>query len=269
MTLSVAGKSVIVTGAAGGIGLAIARHLADREARVMCVDDDEIALERELGDHARSEGDLRWFAGDLRRRLTAQNLVSATVDAYGRVDVLVNAARTFAVSDPLDPDSDLVEDLMQRNVLGGLRLSQLVARRMIRQAEAEDDPPIEAGSIINLSSIATGLGRPELLGWSMAAAGIEQMTRSLALALAGHRVRVNCIAFGSIMSASLQRALKSEPAWREDIRRGTPLGRIAPPAELAETVQFLASEGAAFITGQILRVDGGRSLQDPVAIPAH
>jgi 7-alpha-hydroxysteroid dehydrogenase len=77
------------------------------------------------------------------------------------------------------------------------------------------------------------------------------------------------VAYGSMMSASLQNALKENPDWRDPIREGTPMGRIAKAPELAEAVQFLASDGAGFITGQVLTVDGGRSLIDPVRIPAH
>ncbi len=91
----------------------------------------------------------------------------------------------------------------------------------------------------------------------------------MAVALAPMGIRVNAVAFGSVMSASLQATLKDNPDYRAEITQGTPLQRIAAPAELAETVQFLASDASNFITGQILTVDGGRSLIDPVAAPAH
>lgn len=125
------------------------------------------------------------------------------------------------------------------------------------------------GSIINLSSIASHATRPELLAYSMASAAMDQMTRSLAVALAPRGIRVNAVAFGSVMSASLQAALKENPAFREEITDATPLGRIAAPAELAEAVQFLASDASGFITGQVLTVDGGRGLLDVVSAPAH
>ena len=90
-----------------------------------------------------------------------------------------------------------------------------------------------------------------------------------ALALAPDRIRVNGIAIGSVMSASLQAALKENPDWRSDIAERTPLGRIAAPAELVETALFLASEGSSFITGQVLTVDGGRGLLDAIAAPGY
>ena len=95
------------------------------------------------------------------------------------------------------------------------------------------------------------------------------MTRSLAVALAPHRIRVNAVSFGSVMSASLQDTLKEKREYRSEIEHHTPLGRIAAPGELADAVQFLASEGSGFMTGQILTLDGGRTLLDPVTAPAH
>ena len=95
------------------------------------------------------------------------------------------------------------------------------------------------------------------------------MTRSLAVALSPHRIRVNAVAFGSVMSASLQASLKSNREYRAEIEKYTPLGRIASAAELAEAVQYLACEGSGFMTGQIMTMDGGRSLLDPVSVGIH
>ena len=267
MSLSIQGKTVIVTGAAAGIGLAIARHFLDKGANVMCADIDEVRLENECGEEARAEGPLRYFGGDLRERLTIANLLSATYDAFDRVDVLVNAARVFALSDPLVAGQDNVELLLQYNLLSSLRLSQMTAKRMIAAAEkAGQSGPI--GCIINLSSTAGTLTQPELLGYSISSAAVDQMTRSLALALAPRGIRVNAVAFASVMSASLQVQIKEQPGYRQAIIDGTPLSRIAAPAEVAETVQFLASDAAGFMTGQVLTVDGGRSLRDGVRVPA-
>ena len=266
MGFSIAGKAVIVTGAANGIGLAIAREFADLGANVMCADMDEARLADELGS-ALEEGNIRYFAGDLRERLTVANLISATIDAFDEVNVLVNAARQIAVTDPLDPEDSSVEMLVEQNLMTALRLTQQVARRMIKQSEGQEEGP--AGAIVNLSSITAKVSRPELLGYSIAAAGLEQMTRSMALALAPHRIRVNSVSFGSVMSASLKETLKEHADWRDEVEASTPLGRIAGPGELVDAVRFLASDGAGFVTGEVLTVDGGRSLLDVVGAPAH
>ncbi|RGP38225.1 SDR family NAD(P)-dependent oxidoreductase [Pseudotabrizicola alkalilacus] len=268
MSLSISGKTAIVTGAAKGIGLAVARHFQAKGANVMFVDIDETCLESELGAEARAEGSIRMFTGDLREKLTIANLLSATIDAFDRVDILVNASRRMAISDPLNAEDDAVEMLWQENVMTSLRLSQMTAKRMIAQAEKSGTEESLIGAIINISSIAGSKTQPGLLGYSMASAAVDQMTRSLAVALAPKGIRVNAVAIGSVMSASLKTALKDTPDWREAIVGGTPLGRIAAPDELTEVMQFLASDASGFMTGQVLQVDGGRGLLDRVVIPA-
>ncbi|MBK5946085.1 oxidoreductase [Rhodobacter veldkampii DSM 11550] len=266
MTLSISGKTAIVTGAANGIGLAIARHFVDRGANVMFADIDEAKLAAEVDDAAH-DGRQRHFAGDLCQKLTAQNLLSATIDAFERIDILVNASRSVARADPLSIDDDVISDMLRQNLMASLRLSQMTARRMISQAEKDGRTGQPIGSIINISSIAARLAQPELMAYSIACAGLDQATRSLAVALAPQGIRVNGVAFGSLMSASMQAALKDHPGWRDEITANTPMGRIAAPVELAEAVQFLAADGSGFVTGQILTVDGGRTLIDPVNVP--
>ena len=266
MAFSISGKTAIVTGAANGTGLAIARQFADRGANVMCADMDEKRLADEWVDLP-EDGNVRYFAGDLRQRLTIANLVSATIDAFDRVDILVNASRQVMLTDALNVEDVSVSTLLDQNLMTALQLSQQVAKRMIKQGT--DQPEGQVGAIINFSSIAARRTRPELMAYSIASAALEQMTRSLALALAPERIRVNAVAFGSVMSASLKTQVNEHDDWREDILNHTPLGRIASPIELVDAVQFLAAESSGFMTGEIITVDGGRSLLDVVAAPAH
>jgi len=270
MSFSIAGKTAIVTGAANGVGLAIARHFADHQANVVFADMDEKRLQKEIGEQADEDGsNVRYFAGDLREKLTVANLLSATLDAFDRVDILVNASRQITYSDPLNADDDAVTMLLNQNLMTSLRLTQLVARRMIKQAEADGREEGGVGSVVNLSSIAARRTHPDLLAYSVSCAALDQMTRSMAVALAPHRIRVNAVAFGSVMSSSLKDALKEDESRREEIIDHTPLGRIASAGEIAEAAQFLASDSSGFMTGQIVTVDGGRTLVDTVGAPVH
>jgi len=269
MSFSIQHKTAIVTGAAKGIGLAIARHFLDCGANVVLCDSDEAGLEAEIGPEARKEGQARMFAGDLRERLTVANLLSTTIDAFDRIDILVNAARECTASDPLAPEDGAVQRMLDQNLFTSLRLSQAVAKRMISQSEEGENGRGVNGAIVNLSSIAARRTRPQMMAYSIATAAVDQMTRSLAVALASHRIRVNAVAFGSVMSASLKEKLRDNAEGRQEIRACTPMGRIAGAVDLVETVQFLASDASAFMTGQIVTVDGGRTLIDPVTNPTH
>ncbi|GGL51786.1 SDR family NAD(P)-dependent oxidoreductase [Wenxinia marina] len=267
MSFSIAGKTAIVTGAAHGVGLAIGRRFVEEGANVVFVDRDEAALTREIGEDADKEGSVRMFTGDLRQKLTVQNLLSLATDAFDRIDILVNASRQVATTDPLDPDDTSVPDLIEQNLMTALRLTQATAKRMIKQGEDRTEGTL--GSIINLSSIAARRAHPDLLGYSVATAALEQFTRSMAVALAPRRIRVNAVAFGSVMSASLKGALKEHGEMRSEILQHTPLARIAGPGEVSDAAQYLASDASDFVTGQVITVDGGRTLIDAAAVGTH
>lgn len=262
MSLSFAGKTAIVTGAARDVGLSIAQILVDRGANVMFADADEAALEAATAGLGGTTGSVRHFAGQMGERLAIANLLSATLDAFEHVDILINAHRLIQAADPLETDPAMLEDMLMQNMTAGLRLSQMVAKRMIRQASGQANQAVQAGSIVNVSAIGRQI--PTMLGYSIACAAQWQATRGLALALAPHRIRVNGVAFAHVMSEELKSVLRSATGMRDRVIAGTPLGRIAPADELAETVLYLAGDGARFVTGQIVTVDGGYGLTDPL-----
>lgn len=270
MANSLDGKSVIVTGASQGVGLAIARRFAMHGARVMMTGNDEERLEDEAETLRKSDYEVAHFAGDLRERLTVNNLIATTVDQFDRIDILINASREVRKSDPLDPEDTTFETLMDLNVRPTLHLSQAVARRMIKMA-GDVDPETRngIGSIVNVTSIASRRTLPELMAYSVASAAVDQLTRSMAVAFASYGIRVNGLALGSVLSTSLQNAFKDRLDLQENLTAVTPLGRIGEADEAAEVAVFLASDNASFVTGQILAVDGGRTMLDPMDTPAH
>ena len=269
MSFSIQGKTAIITGAANGIGLAIAKHFAENGANVMMADIDEEKLENEKTLLSKEFPQTKSFNGDLRQRLCLANLLSATIDEFERVDMLINASRQVMPSNPLDPKEDHFEALFKQNVLSNLRLSQIVARRMIQQTEESDEINGTTGTIVNLSSIASERTHPDLLAYSVSCAALNQMTRSLAVSFAKEGIRVNAIAIGSVQSASLTEVLSENPELRDSMEKATPIGRIAEAKEVAEVAQFLSSDSSSFITGQIITVDGGRTLIDPLDTPIH
>ncbi len=261
MAANISGKSVIVTGAANGVGLAIARLFVASGANVLLADMDEDKLDQEVAALTGGLGQATRFAGDLREKLTVKNLLAATIDAYDRVDILINASRQVLPSDPFNGCDDSFELMMHQNATVNMRLCQAVAKRLIAQEDG--------GAIVNMSSIAAQDCVPNSVGYSVASAALDQLTRSLAVAFAPHEIRVNAVALGSIMSGSLHALVAENDDLRDEVIAATPLGRIGEADEAAQAALFLASPCASFITGQILAVDGGRSLLDRMTSLAY
>ena len=211
------------------------------------------------------------FAGDLREKLTIENLVSATVDAFDGIDILVNASRQVLTTDPLDPADTSVEMLLEQNMFTALRLSQAVAKRMIARAAEEERrgrwrDRVDRQRLLNRG--AAHPSRPDGLFDQRRRAGPGDAQPGRGAGAASHP-EVNGVAFGSLMSASLKTSLNATTGLREEIRDCTPMGRIGSAREVTGAVQFLASEGAGFVTGEVITVDGGRTLLDNVTVAAH
>ena len=259
---------MIVTGAARGVGLAIAERFVRAGASVVCADIDEARLEREVGTHrARwaTTGRAQAFAGDLREKLAMTNLVAATLDANDGIDVLVNASRVLVASDPLNPEGDRLEATLAQNVTATLRLTQIVARRMIEIAGTEAARPRRPRHRQPLARSTPAAPRRACSPTRSSCAAIDQLTRTLALALAPaphprqrHRRR----------RPPRPLARRGAPRHRGPRPRPSPRSRPsaapASPADFADAALFLASPGAAYVTGQVLAVDGGRALLDPL-----
>ncbi len=261
------GRTAILTGAGGGIGRAIAKRLTASGVNVMLSDTDEsnlaTAVEVVGSD---GPGKVETFHCDVCERLDINNLLAATLSTYDRIDIVVNAARFKGLGDFFDLKRQDLEKVLETNLFSNFLLSQAAARKMIALAKERDEPC--NSSIINISSIAAIRTSPKLLSYSVSCAALDQLTRSMAVALAPEGVRVNGIALGGVMTRNIRDAIKEQDDFREALTSATPMGRIGEPNEAADVALYLASDASSFITGQIISLDGGRSLLDPMTTPA-
>lgn len=246
------GKTAIITGAAAGIGYAIAERFVRDGARLVIADVDAVKGEQAEKDLGRL-GDVRFVRTDVSRRLDAHNLVAAALDASGEIDILVNNAGIVHSADFLDLREEDFDRVLGVNLKGSFLVGQAVARVMVDRVKTGGAP----GSIVNMSSINAVFAIANQVPYSISKGGVGQLTKVMALALAPYGIRVNAIGPGSIMTEMLA-SVNSDPAARARVLSRTPLGRVGEPSEIASIAAFLASDGASYITGQTIFADGGR-----------
>ena len=243
------GKTAIVTGSTKGIGLGIARAFA-REGAVVVVNarggKDCQAVAAEIGKEGR-----RAIAipADLSRSDEVRRLArEAEAVLGGRVDILVNNAGQPRVAPSVDlPEADYRYTL-DLNLTAYFLLSQEVGRGMLGR---------KSGAIVNVSSINGTIAFPERLAYCVSKAGVNMLTKVMAIEWAGEGVRVNAIAPGYVATEMVKGLAAKGILDRERLSRRTPMGRLGLPEEVAEAAVFLASDAAAFVTGSVLTVDGG------------
>ena len=245
------GKVAVVTGGASGIGRATARKLAAEGARVGIADVDEAGGERVAAGIREAGTDAFFRRTDVRSLADLEAVLDEAAGRHGRLDVLVNNAAVSvggSAGEMAEEDWARVIDVNLSGVWRGMRAA---IPRMLAQG---------GGSIVNLSSVQAHVG---FLGWSGYAAskgGIEALTRQAAVEYARAGIRVNAIVPGTIMT-EMNEAIMAEADDRDAVMAGWvamhPIGRIGQPEEVAAAIVFLASDEASFITGELLRVDGG------------
>jgi 2-deoxy-D-gluconate 3-dehydrogenase len=240
--LDMSGKAGLITGAAGGIGRAIADSLLESGARVLLVDRDERGL-KEAAEDLGAEA----YVVDLATDGAAESAIERAAE-QGRIDFLVNAAGVQARGPTLELADDDWELLHAVNLRAVFRMSQAAARRMAR------DP--NGGAILNVASISSTVGVPGIVPYGAMKGGVAQLTRGLAVELAPYGVRVNAVAPGYVRTSMTEALWKDENRKAETIAR-IPLGRFASPEEISPAALFLLSPAAGYITGEVLHVDGG------------
>jgi 3-oxoacyl-[acyl-carrier protein] reductase len=248
MTDGAGAPVALVTGGSRGIGKAIVEALAADGHRVAVVATSESSAE--LGaEAARAAGaEALAFAGDVADPARAQAIVAAVMEAWGRIDVLVNNAGVTRDTVLMRMSDEVIDAVIDTNLKGALYYCRAVAKPMMKA---------RSGNIVNISSIVGIKGNAGQSNYAAAKAGIFGVTRSLAAELGGRGIRVNAIAPGYIqtdMTANLPDAI------REASLAAIPLGRLGDAEDIARGVSYLVSDAAAYVTGTTLVIDGGMSL---------
>ncbi len=270
MQTTLKGKTVIVTGAATGVGRAIAERLAQRGANVMVAGAQEERLKSLVSDltaDMTSDEDrnrVARFTCDISQKFGVNNLLAATVSTFDHIDALVTTTTDFEKGELLDMRVEVFDRLWAANLRSAFLVTQVAAKKMITRAQSRGEERAD-GAIVHVSSLSGQLGSPEVAAYAATCAALQQLTRSFAAALAQHGIRVNGVAPGGVMTDTLKQSINEAPDLRAALIGRTPLGRIGAATEAAEAALFLASDRASFMTGQTLIVDGGRSILDPLA----
>ncbi len=240
------GKTALVTGAASGLGAAIALALADAGAAVACHGNrrpaEETALQiRKSGRKAAS------FSADLSTDDGADRLFADVRDAMGPPDILVNNAGTIHRAAAVDHDLDAWKQVLQVNLTSAFRLCQLAGREMLQRKQ---------GKIVNVASMMSFQGGIRIAAYTASKGGIAQMTKALANEWAAGNVQVNAIAPGYFRTDNTSALQKDETRNRQILER-IPAGRWGEPEDLTGAAVFLASPASDYVTGTVLVVDGG------------
>lgn len=247
---------ILITGAANGIGLATAQHMAATGWRVTILDlDPAHASQRaaELGQQHLGLG------CDVSQEASVRSAVDAAVAHFGRIDALINNAGIGEQAAPtLEQNIDSFNRLLSIHLGGAFLMSQAVIAQMITQ---DADARGNRGAIVNTGSIASFIGIPARNAYSAAKAGILGMTRAMAVEWGKQGIRVNAIAPGYVATALTLELQRKGALDMPAISRRTPLGRMGEPEEIAAAAAFLVSPAASYITGTTLSVDGGWAIK--------
>ncbi len=236
-----AGKRAIITGAAQGIGKAIAERFAAEGAKLLLADIDPAvaAVAATLGQQS--------LVGDLARKTEVERIVEAATSQLGGLDILVNNAGITHAADLDDLTEEAFDRVLAINLKAALWGTQAAARIM--------GP---GSAVINMSSVNAVLAIPNQIPYVVSKGALKQLTNVTALALASKGIRVNAIGPGSIETEMLAGIMAEDEAARSRILSRTPLGRCGTPEEIASVALFLASEDSSYLTGQTIYPDGGR-----------
>jgi 2-deoxy-D-gluconate 3-dehydrogenase len=249
------GKVALVTGAASGLGSAIAVALAQAGAEVAVHGNRRPATEtansiNESGAHSAA------FQADLSTTTGAEALFSAVKARFGRVDILINNAGTIHRDAAVDTTLDSWQQVLQVNLTSVFQLSQLAARDMIERRESGDTNKNAGGKIVNIASLLSFQGGVRVPAYAASKGGVAQLTKALANEWAPHGIQVNAIAPGYFATTNTE-ALQADETRNRQILERIPAARWGQPQDLAGAALYLASPASNYVTGTVLTVDGG------------
>ncbi len=245
LTTDLSGQVALVTGAARGLGRAIAENLARCGAKVACVDVNAELLDQTVAAIEAAGGTAMAWTCDVTDSARVSAVVDEVVKTWGGLDILVNNAGITKDTLILRMKDDQWDAVININLRGTFLFTRAAARPLMKSSR---------GRIINIASVAGIMGNPGQSNYSASKAGVIGLTRTVAKELAGRNITVNAVAPGFI--ATDMTAVLSDEV-KEAIKKQVPLGRMGDPQDIADAVLFLASPAAGFITGHVLTVDGG------------
>ena len=250
------GKNAIVTGGASGIGRAICELFAEHGARLTIADIDVEGGEQTLASVRAAGGVAQFVATDVSVEADVQAMVQAAADAYGALNILVNDAAAFVFGEVQDvSDADWAR-VFGVNVIG----QAYCVKHALPHLKAAG-----GGAIVNLASVSGFIAQPAFIPYNASKGAVMQLTRCLALDLAPHNIRVNCVCPGSVLTPATERHRQFMGADPEEFLAeaggGNFMKRVADPREIAYGALFLASDEASFVTGTPLVMDGGLTAQ--------
>jgi NAD(P)-dependent dehydrogenase (short-subunit alcohol dehydrogenase family) len=248
MSTKVKEKIAIITGGSSGIGFSIARKFVSENIRVVIIGRDKAKLIKACDSLGKLAGCL---ACDLTLLEDLPGIVCSIFKAYGKIDILVNCAGIHLKR----PISDVSDDDYKKVILNNQTSLFCLTREVSLFMEKA-----KSGNILNISSMASQYGLPDVIAYTASKSAIEGMTRAMASELSPKGIRVNCIAPGFIKTDMSAKAFESDPERKKKVLSRTPMGRLGTTDEIAEAAYFLVSDSASFITGVVLPVDGGNSI---------
>lgn len=244
------GRSVVITGAAQGIGAACVARFAASGDKLVLADVDESAgrtLTRQL---IEQNFEAVFVHADVTNRLHVHNIIAEALEAFGRIDVLAHTILERHSAPFLETSEEDFDRIVTANIRGAFLINQAVSKQMVKQLD-QSAATESAGVIVNVGSVEAVTASADQVAFAASQGGLHQLTKAIAMSMSRFGIRANAVGVGAIKGDI------SSESESETLQNATPLQRLGDPEEVAEVIFFLSSEFASYVTGQCIYVDGG------------